>query len=122
MWPAQIPAGRVIDDTVSFVDLAPTFLEAADGTAWSLEEFEKVGLRIALARYLFNQKAGIKIKDFQFPARVLGQPPLATGPTKDVTVDLELMVGEFLTEMGFDPETNAVSADLMDELNLARFA
>ena len=30
MWPAQIPAGRVIDDMISFVDLAPTFLEAAN--------------------------------------------------------------------------------------------
>lgn len=29
MWPARIPRGRVIDDMISFVDLAPTFLEAA---------------------------------------------------------------------------------------------
>jgi len=29
MWPARIPGGRVIDDMISFVDLAPTFLDAA---------------------------------------------------------------------------------------------
>jgi uncharacterized sulfatase len=29
MWPNQIPGGRVLDDMISFVDLAPTFLEAA---------------------------------------------------------------------------------------------
>lgn len=28
-WPGQIPAGRVIDDMVNIMDLAPTFLEAA---------------------------------------------------------------------------------------------
>lgn len=28
-WPAQVPGGRVIDDLVSFVDFAPTYLEAA---------------------------------------------------------------------------------------------
>jgi N-sulfoglucosamine sulfohydrolase len=28
-WPQQVPAGRVVDDLVNFVDLAPTFLEAA---------------------------------------------------------------------------------------------
>ena len=27
-WPAQIPAGRVLDDLVNLMDLAPTFLEA----------------------------------------------------------------------------------------------
>lgn len=28
-WPARVPGGRVIDDFVSHIDLAPTFLEAA---------------------------------------------------------------------------------------------
>jgi N-sulfoglucosamine sulfohydrolase len=28
-WPQQVPAGRAVDDLVNFVDLAPTFLEAA---------------------------------------------------------------------------------------------
>lgn len=28
-WPARVPKGRVVNDLVSFIDLAPTFLEAA---------------------------------------------------------------------------------------------
>jgi len=28
-WPGRVPAGRTVDDLVSFIDLAPTFLEAA---------------------------------------------------------------------------------------------
>jgi arylsulfatase A-like enzyme len=28
-WDAQVPGGRVVDDLVSFIDFAPTFLEAA---------------------------------------------------------------------------------------------
>src|SRR4029079_6179822 len=31
-WPKGIKAGRVVDDFVSFIDLAPTFLEAAGAT------------------------------------------------------------------------------------------
>lgn len=29
MWPKQVPGGRVVEDLVSFIDLAPTFIEAA---------------------------------------------------------------------------------------------
>ncbi len=31
-WPKRVPGGRVVDDLVSFVDLAPTFLDAAGKT------------------------------------------------------------------------------------------
>lgn len=31
-WPRRIPGGRTVDDLISFVDLAPTFLEAAGVT------------------------------------------------------------------------------------------
>ena len=97
------------------------FLAAADGKTWSLAEFEKVGLRIAVARHLFNLKAGINFKDFDFPARVLGQPPLASGPTKDVTVDLNLMVSEYMAEMKSDPSTTAIPDDVLEELDLAQY-
>jgi N-sulfoglucosamine sulfohydrolase len=35
-WPGHVPAGRVVDDMVSLIDLAPTFLEAAglEPPAW----------------------------------------------------------------------------------------
>jgi len=33
MWPERIPGNRVLDDMISFVDLAPTFLEAAEVTS-----------------------------------------------------------------------------------------
>ncbi len=28
-WPARVKGGRTVDDLVSYIDLAPTFLEAA---------------------------------------------------------------------------------------------
>lgn len=30
MWPSRIKPGRVVDDLISFIDIAPTFLQAAD--------------------------------------------------------------------------------------------
>jgi aldehyde:ferredoxin oxidoreductase len=97
------------------------FLAAAGGKEWSLAEFEKVGFRIAMARHLFNLKAGINFKDFAFPARVLGQPPLESGPTKDVTVDLNLMVSEYMAELKSDPSTAAIPDGLLEELDLAQY-
>lgn len=32
-WPARVPGARTVDDLVSFIDLAPTFLEAAGVTS-----------------------------------------------------------------------------------------
>jgi arylsulfatase A-like enzyme len=31
MWPERVKPGRVVDDLISFIDLAPTFVEAAGG-------------------------------------------------------------------------------------------
>jgi len=83
-----------------------------------LEEFEKIGFRISILRHLFNLKAGVNFKDFEFSKRVLGKPPLKTGPTKDVTIDLDLMVEEYLDEVGFDKESTTPGANLLEELNI----
>jgi len=109
--------GYAVLDYKSTVD----FLSAIDGTAWTVEEFEKIGLRIAMARHLFNLKAGINFKESEFPARALGDPPLSDGPTRDVSVNLDDMVAEYIRELGLDPQTTAIPDELLDELNLARF-
>ncbi|MBN2050905.1 MAG: aldehyde ferredoxin oxidoreductase family protein, partial [Spirochaetales bacterium] len=62
----------------------PDFLSAATGAQWTPDELLEAGLRIHLARHLFNLRAGIKFTDYPFPERVLGKPPLKTGETKGV--------------------------------------
>ncbi len=96
----------------------PDFLSAADGTAWSVEELAKAGLRIAMARFLFNARAGIVAGQGDFPARALGKPPLTAGETKDVQVDLDAMVREYRQLLGVDPGTGLPHAQVLQELGL----
>jgi len=99
----------------------PDFLEAADGSNWNMEELEKIGHRISMLRHIFNLKAGINPKDFKFPARVLGNPPLQSGETKGVSIDLEAMLKGYLKEAGFDTETAIPGKEVLAELDLSKY-
>jgi len=99
----------------------PDFLSAADGKNWSMGELERMGLRIALARQIFNVRAGWTLDRYTFPDRVLGKPPLSDGELKDVTVDLHTMVREYLEEMRWDKKTGLPPDEVLGEFNLSRF-
>jgi aldehyde:ferredoxin oxidoreductase len=99
----------------------PDFLTAADGAAWSVEDLAQAGLRIALARFLFNARAGIAAAGHGFPERVLGKPPLAAGDTKGVQVDLLTMVREYQELLGADPKTGLPPTKVLQELGLAGY-
>jgi aldehyde:ferredoxin oxidoreductase len=100
----------------------PEFLSAVDGTEWTNQEFMETGYRIFVLRHLFNLQAGINFKDFTFPNRVLGNPPLKDGPTKDVSIDLDVLVSEFLEEMGFDKSSTCPPEVLLENLNILEYA
>jgi aldehyde:ferredoxin oxidoreductase len=100
----------------------PDLLKAADGKSWSLDELERMGLRITLARQIFNVRAGWTLDRFTFPDRALGKPPLKTGELKGVSIDLNALVREYLEEMGWDVKTGLPSREVLRELNLARFS
>ncbi len=99
----------------------PEFLKAADGRSWDLKELEKIGLRITVLRYLFNFRAGIRLNQYTFPERALGMPPLTSGATKGVQVDLDTMLKEYLEEMHWDPDTGLPSERVLEEMNLAQY-
>jgi aldehyde:ferredoxin oxidoreductase len=82
---------------------------------------ERIGLRIALARQIFNVRSGITLDGYTFPHRALGKPPLKSGETKDVTIDLYTMVQEYLQEMGWNEKTGLPTREVLDDLNLSRF-
>jgi aldehyde:ferredoxin oxidoreductase len=52
------------------------------------------------------------------PARVLGKPPLETGPNAKVTIDIETMSNEFFREMQWDPTSGRPSRARLIELGL----
>jgi aldehyde:ferredoxin oxidoreductase len=99
----------------------PDFLTAADGAAWSVEDLAQAGLRIAMARFLFNARAGLSPTGHGFPERALGQPPLQAGDTKGVQVDLSAMVREYQELLGVDPKTGLPPMKVLQELGLAGY-
>lgn len=100
----------------------PDFLRAADGTEWTVEELYDAGMRIHLARHLFNLKAGIKFHEAEFPARVLGRPPLTSGATEGVEVDLETLLEGYFREFELDPNTERPSEKILDTYGLRKWA
>ncbi len=95
----------------------PDFIEAIDGTKWTVEDFDKAGARIHLLRHMFTLKAGIRYNDFTFPKRILG--PLSSGETKGVVVPLEDMVKEYEKQYRLDPETLVPHESILKELDIA---
>jgi aldehyde:ferredoxin oxidoreductase len=99
----------------------PDYLSAADGTEWTMEELEKMGERLTAIRQIFNIRAGQSIGDYGFPERAMGNPPLETGPTKGVKVDIQTMLREYFEAAGFDEETGLPSREVLESLHLVQF-
>ena len=100
----------------SWVKEMPDCRVTADGKSWGLGELERLGLRITLARQIFNVRAGWTLQRFTFPDRALG-----SGELKGVSVDLQALVREYLEDTGWDEKTGLPSEDVLRELNLSRF-
>lgn len=99
----------------------PEFLKAADGTTWSMEELEDLGLRLTMARQIFNVRAGWTLDRYTISSRALGNPPLQTGETKGVQVDLQRMLQEYLQYRKLDPKTALPEKNELERLKIARF-
>jgi aldehyde:ferredoxin oxidoreductase len=102
--------------------VVPEFLSAADGKSWTLEDLHTIGRRITVLRHLFNLKAGVDFRKHPFPARALGNPPLNQGPSREVPIDLDTMVREYLEEAGFDPQTAHPKTEVLSALGLSKYA
>ena len=57
--------------------------------------------------------------DLPVPGRVLGSPPLASGPLEDVTIDNDSLVRDYCIAMGWDPETGIPTEETVRRLGLA---
>ncbi|MHA1200165.1 MAG: aldehyde ferredoxin oxidoreductase family protein [Candidatus Heimdallarchaeaceae archaeon] len=96
-------------------------IEAIEGiTGWdySLEEFLEVGERVQNLRQAFNVREGFKPSDFVLPDRIKGIPPLDSGPTAGVTIDLDSMVNEFYEFMDWNKEDGKPSKEKLQSLGL----
>ncbi len=100
----------------------PEFLRAADGTEWTVEELDAAGMRIHLARHLFNLKAGIRFREAEFPPRVLGRPPLESGAVRGVEVDLDTLLEGYFREFDLHPATEKPSDRILEKYDLLKWA
>ncbi len=53
---------------------------------------------------------------------MIGRPPLARGPLKDISIDMETMIKEYLQAMDWDPVTLVPSQKRLLELGLDEVA
>ncbi len=95
------------------------WINAATGWDIDLKELLHVGHRVQVLRYAFNLREGIRPKDVSLPARAKGDPPLDTGPLKEVSLDVDAMVREYFRAMGYDETTGVPTGELLESLGLA---
>ena len=80
-----------------------------------------IGDRIATMRHVFNIREGFTPSDFVYPDRVLGIPPLQSGPLAGVTVkeQVENMVRDYYQSLDWNLKTGKPSIKKLVELGLA---
>lgn len=93
-------------------------LAAATGEAWDLARVLTSGTRIYTMRHAFNLREGLNPLARNLPGRIVGEPPLAAGNVKGVTVDHRTLMAEFLDRLGWDRRTTIPAAESLDRLGL----
>jgi len=118
-WHATTSAGMCM---MAWANMKPDALTDSlsftTGHEFTLDEVEKIGARIATLRIAFNLREGLRNVDFVMPGRLVGSPPLQSGPLEGVTVDVDTQVKDYLGEMGWDPETGVPEKETLEKLGL----
>jgi aldehyde:ferredoxin oxidoreductase len=86
---------------------------------FSPQELEKIGERINNIERLFNVREGFSRKDDTLPQRFLSEP-LAEGPSKDSTVDLDPMIEEYYKARGWHIENGHPKIETLKNLGLEK--
>ncbi len=94
------------------------YLNLATGWNLSADEYLTVGERILNLRKAFNVREGITAEDTKMHGRGYGNPPLAAGPLKGVTLDMESMEKSLFTQAGWDISLGGPNLSKLEELQL----
>lgn len=101
----------VTDSTIS--DL----ISSVSGIELSPEEIYKMGERISSIERMFNCREGIRRKDDTLPQRLLTET-IPSGPTKGQTINLDRMIDDYYTHLGWDLKTGIPSSEKLQEMGL----
>jgi len=93
------------------------WLNAATGWGMDEAEFYRIGRRIQVMRHTFNAKHGLPAQ-FPLPERERGDPPQASGPVANRTLDMQAMATSYFEFLGVDSQTGLPLPDTVRELGL----
>lgn len=97
------------------------FAQVRAVTGWddlSDDDLLRMGERIATIRHAFNLREGRNPLRRQFAGRLVGRPPLATGPLQGVTVDYAAQIRNYLRLIGWDEATTVPGPAALKALGL----
>ena len=96
----------------------PDQLSAVTGWDYDIDEAYRIGERIFTMRHAFNLREGINPLARNMPGRLVGEPPLAEGNVRNVTVDYKTMSREFLEQLGWDTSTSVPTEEALRDLGM----
>ncbi len=96
----------------------PEWVNAVTGWDVTHDELRLAGERIANLRMAFHVREGDNPAKRRVPGRMVGSPPLETGPHAGYTIDVDTMQREFLTACDWDQETCTPSRAKLAALGL----
>ena len=108
-FPSRLFTHEIIAETVS----------ALFGNPWSIDDVNKVGMRVMCQERLFNMREGITRKDDKLPGRLLNEPK-PDGPTKGAVVPLAELLDDYYRTMDWDLSTGNPTDAVLDELEIER--
>ena len=94
------------------------YFNAVTGWNLSADAYFKTGERILSLRKAFNAREGIKPADHALSGRAVGETPLASGPLKGVTIDMQALREDFFNTVGWDLSTGGPTPAKMRELGI----
>ena len=104
------------------VEFVPEFMSAVRGEEFTLADMLEVGERVANMRQAYNVREGINPLVGGDPWRAYGRPALPDGPTAGIEVKLDMLVREYLEEMGWTLDAAVPERETLESLGLADVA
>ena len=98
------------------VEYTYELIEAVTGFPFDRQIALETGQRIFTMRHAFNLREGIKRSDFVTSPRLVGNPPLPSGPTAGVSLDNEEYANKFFKAMDWDKNSLYPSKARLEDL------
>lgn len=93
-------------------------IKATLGWELSIDDLLKIGSRIQALRQSFTIREGVILAENELPGRVIGDPPLESGPNRGKTVDYKADYKGYCEKMGWNLDNGYPTKELLSKLDL----